>query len=156
MAQVQVADAWDFGAGRIEQRTCYVETRLERLDGLAHWRHLKSVIRVDARREIKGQIVRQTRYYLSRLAASAADFNRFIRQHWHIENRLHWRLDVVFREDQQRVRCQNGPLNMATARKIALQALGRIEDANSMKNRRKIAGWDDDYLLAVLTQMTRN
>ena len=154
--QVPMAQEWDFGAGRIEHRTCYVENRLDLLDGLAEWTHLKSVIRVDASREINGQTVRQTRYYLSSLEASAADFNRYIRQHWHIENRLHWRLDVVFREDRQRVRCQNGPLNMTTARKMALQALARMDDTHSMKNRRKIAGWDDDYLTAVLDQMTPN
>ncbi|MGV3586271.1 MAG: transposase, partial [Adhaeribacter sp.] len=69
---------------------------------------------------------------------------------WSIENRLHWRLDVIFREDNSRIRKGNAPQNMATARKIALQLLARVEYKESMKNRRKLAGWDDHYLLDVL------
>ena len=130
-----------------------METQLELLDGLADWGHLRSIVRVDASREINGQTTTQTRYYLSSLAAPPTDFNRYIRQHWQIENRLHWKLDVVFREDRQRTRLDNGPLNLATARKLALQALHQVQDANSTKNRRKMAGWDDEYLRAVLAKM---
>lgn len=121
LAQLPLDEHLDFGSGRLEQRTGYVETRLELLDGLAEWTHLKSVIRVDSGREMQGQTVRQTRYCLSHLAAVPAAFNRYVRQHWSIENRLHWTLAVVFREDRQRVRQENGPLNRATARKLALQ-----------------------------------
>lgn len=153
LAQMPVAEHYAFGSGRVKQRTCWVDTRLDLLDALADWPGLHSVIRVEASREVHGQRVQQTHYYLSSLRATVAEFNRYIRQHWHIENRLHWRLDVVFREDQQRVRCQNGPLNMVTTRKIVLQALGRMDDKHSLKNRSKMAGWDDDYLRAVLTQM---
>ena len=143
----------DFGSGRIEQRRCYVETHLDLLDGLAEWGHLRSVVRVDAGREIDGRTTTQTRYYLSSLAAPPADFNRFIRPHWRIENSLHWQLDVVFREDRQRTRLDNGPLNLATARKLALQALHQVQDVNSLKNRRKMAGWDEEYLRTVLAKM---
>jgi len=156
LAQLEVAEHLDFGSGRLERRTCRVQTRLELLDALADWPGVRSVIRVDASREIAGRRVEQTRYYVSSLVAGAAEFNHYIRQHWSIENRLHWHLDVVFREDRQRVRTQNGPLNMATARKMALQALGRMDDKQSRKNRRKIAGWDDDYLKAVLTKIAPN
>ena len=90
---------------------------------------------------------------LSSLAVPPADFNRFIRQHWRIENSLHWQLDVVFREDRQRTRLDNGPLNLATARKLALQVLLQVHDANSLKNRRKIAGWDEEYLRTVLAKI---
>ena len=62
----------------------------------------------------------QTRYYLNRLTVPPTDFNRYIRPHWQIENRLHWKPDVVFREDRQHTRPDNGPLNLATARKLAL------------------------------------
>lgn len=143
----------DFGSGRIEQRRCYVETHLDLLDGLAEWHHLRSVVRVDASREIEGRTTIQTRYYLSSLSVPPADFNRFIRPHWRIENNLHWQLDVVFREDRQRTRLDNGPLNLATARKLALQALYQVHDANSLKNRRKMAGWDEEYLKTVLAKM---
>ncbi len=151
--QLPMVEELDFGAGRVERRRCTVETRLELLDALADWGHLRSIVRVDASREINGQTTTQTRYYLSSLAAPPNDFNRYIRQHWHIENRLHWKLDVVFREDRQRTRLDNGPLNLATARKLALQALHQVQDANSTKNRRKMAGWDDEYLRSILAKM---
>ena len=153
LGQLPEQEELDFGSGRIERRRCTVETRLELLDGLADWGHLRSIVRVDASREINGQTTTQTRYYLSSLVAPPTDFNRYIRQHWHIENRLHWKLDVVFREDRQRTRLDNGPLNLATARKLALQALHQVQDANSTKNRRKMAGWDDEYLRSVLAKM---
>ena len=153
LGQLPVMEELDFGSGRIERRRCTVETQLELLDGLADWGHLRSIVRVDASREINGQTTTQTRYYLSSLAAPPTDFNRYIRQHWQIENRLHWKRDVVFREDRQRTRLDNGPLNLATARKLALQALHQVQDANSTKNRRKMAGWDDEYLRTVLAKM---
>ena len=153
LGQLPVIEELDFGSGRIERRRCTVETQLELLDGLADWGHLRSIVRVDASREINGQTTTQTRYYLSSLAALPTDFNRYICQHWQIENRLHWKRDVVFREDRQRTRLDNGPLNLATARKLALQALHQVQDANSTKNRRKMAGWDDEYLRAVLAKM---
>jgi predicted transposase YbfD/YdcC len=153
LGQLPAVEEVDFGSGRLERRRCTVETRLELLDGLADWGHLRSLVRVDASREINGHTTTQTRYYLSSLVAPPTDFNRYIRQHWHIENRLHWKLDVVFREDRQRTRLDNGPLNLATARKLALQALHQVQDANSTKNRRKMAGWDDEYLRAVLAKM---
>jgi len=111
------------------------------------------MVRVDAGRKINGQTTTQTRYYLSRLTAPPADFNRYIRPHWQIENRLHWKPDVVFREDRQRTRLDDGPLNLVTARQLVLQALHQVQDANSTKNRRKMAGWNDEYLRAVLAKM---
>lgn len=153
LENLPAAQDLDFGSGRIEKRRACVETNVVLLDGLSDWSHLQSMVRVDANREIDGHVTTQTRYYLSSLVAPAADFNRYIRQHWRIENSLHWKLNVVFREDRQRTRCDNGPLNLATARKLALQTLNQATDAESMKNRRKMAGWDDDYLRSILTQM---
>jgi predicted transposase YbfD/YdcC len=144
----------DFGSGRIETRVCRLLTEFGLLDTLSPWTHLRTVIRIDSSRDIAGQLSHETRYYLSDLTSSGADFNRFVRHHWSIENRLHWKLDVVFGEDQQRVRLGNGATNMATARKMALQALNRLDDRESTKNRRKIAGWDNDYLETILGKMT--
>jgi predicted transposase YbfD/YdcC len=144
-------DEWvDFGSGRIEERRCYVEQNVFLLDDLAAWPQLKSVVMVESQREKDGKLTREKRFYLSSLDASAAVFNRLVRSHWSIENRLHWRLDVIFQEDSSRTRKGNAPQNMATARKMALQLLTRVDDKESMKNRRKIAGWDDNYLLDVL------
>lgn len=145
-------DGWmDFGSGRIEKRTCYVESSLGLLGDLAAWPGLRSAVMVESSREKNGKIAPQTRLYLSSLGATPAEFNRLVRNHWSIENRLHWRLDVVFREDSSRTRMGNAPHNMATARKMALQLLARVKDKGSMKKRRKIAGWDEQYLLEVLS-----
>lgn len=144
-------DEWvDFGSGRIEKRRCYVENHLELLDGLAGWPDLKSVVMVESQREKPDKTTVETRFYLSSLEAGPAQFNRLVRHHWSIENRLHWKLDVVFREDMSRTRQGNAPQNMATVRKMALQLLGQAQDKQSMKNRRKMAGWDDGYLLEVV------
>ena len=81
----------------------------------------------------------------------AARFNSAVRHHWGVENQLHWCLDMVFHEDQQRIRAGNGAENFATVRKMALQLLHRVDDKESMKSRRKLAGWDEKYLFNILT-----
>ena len=140
----------DFGSGRIETRRCYVEQNITLLDDLAAWPQLKSVVMVESQREKDGKFTQEKRFYLSSVRASAAEFNRLVRNHWSIENRLHWRLDVVFRQDMSRTRKGNAPQNRGTARKMALQLLARVDDKESMKNRRKIAGWNENYLIEVL------
>ena len=149
-AQLPHNQSVDFGSGRIETRACYVENDLKFYDDLAAWSHLKSIIMVEAKREIKGKITVSKRYYLSNLSFSAEEFNRLIRRHWSIENSLHWQLDVSFAEDRQRVKAGNAAENFGTLRKIALQVLQRLEDKESIKSRRKMAGWSDDYLVGVL------
>lgn len=148
-------DEWiDFGSGRIEKRVCYVENRLELLDDLSEWTHLKAIVMVEASREKDGKISTESRFYLSSLQANVKEFNQLVRNHWSIENQLHWKLDVVFQEDMSRTKTGNAPENMATARKLALQLLNRVQDRESIKNRRKMAGWDDNYLLNILKALT--
>ena len=154
LGALPVAEDLDFGSGRIERRRACGETNRALLDGLSDGSHLPSIARVDASREIDGRVTTQTRYYPSSLAAPAAGFNRYIRQHWRIENCLHWKLDVVFHEDRQRTRCDNGPLNLATARKRALQTLNQATDAENTKNRRKMAGLDEEYLKSTVAKIT--
>lgn len=148
--QLPVSESIDFGSGRIETRRCYVESNLDFYDDLRDWPSCQMVIMVEASREINGAISGQTRYYLSDLVLPAAEFNSAVRHHWGIENQLHWCLDMVFHEDQQRIRVGNGAENFATVRKLALQLLQRVNDKESMKSRRKLAGWDDKYLLNIL------
>jgi predicted transposase YbfD/YdcC len=102
---------------------------------------------IEASREKNGVVQNQTRFYLSSLTADAAISNKLIRNHWGIENNLHWMLDVVFSEDQSRTRKGNAPENMTTLRKMALQLLNQQTDKQSIKSRRKIAAWNNDYLL---------
>ena len=140
----------DFGSGRIETRTCYVENNLKLYDDLANWTHLKSIVMVESKREINGKANTEYRFYLSNLALQPKDFNTFIRQHWSIENSLHWQLDVTFSEDIQRTKTANAAENFATLRKLALQILNKVQDKESIKNRRKMAGWSNQYLTNIL------
>lgn len=143
----------DFGTGRIEKRVCYVCPMNPFMDSLADWKGLKSLILIEASRERKGKIEQEKRYYLSSLEQSPAFFNRAVRQHWSIENALHWQLDVCFHEDRSRIRKDQAPENMAILRKIALQGLKQVQDTQSIKSRRKIAGWNDQYLSSILQNM---
>jgi predicted transposase YbfD/YdcC len=147
-------DEWvDFGSGRIEHRTAYVCAELDLLDDVASWPSIKRVVMVEASREKDGKVQQETRFYLSSLAMDATTFNGLVRNHWGIENNLHWMLDVVFREDQSRTRKGNAPENLATLRKTALQLLNQVSDKESIKSRRKMAGWDDMYLLKLLQNL---
>lgn len=143
----------DFGSGRIETRTCYVENDLTLYDDLAPWKHLKSIIIIESKREIKEKISLETRFYLSDLALEPKEFNQYIRNHWSIENSLHWQLDVTFREDLQRTQSGNAPENLAIVRKLSLQLLNKITDKESIKSRRKLAGWNDQYLIKLLSNI---
>lgn len=143
----------DFGSGRIETRTCYVENDLTLYDDLAHWKHLKSIVIVESKREIKDKISLETRFYLCDLALQPHEFNQYIRNHWSIENKLHWQLDITFREDLQRTKTGNAPENLAIVRKLSLQVLNNANDKESIKSRRKLAGWNDSYLLQLLAKI---
>ena len=98
-----------------------------------------------------GKISIERRYYLSSARLSAEQFATAVRAHWHVENRLHWVMDVVFHDDLMRLRTQNGPANMAAIRHMSLNLIRNIKDKASLKVRRKTIGWDDEYLHAALT-----
>jgi predicted transposase YbfD/YdcC len=88
------------------------------------------------------------------LQGNATLINRAVRKHWYVENKLHWVLDVVFKEDYCRVRTGNGAENLTTIRKIALNTIKRDNTVKtSIKNKRKMCGWDDNYALNILKNM---
>ncbi len=107
---------------------------------------------VESRTERDGKIARERRYYLCSAKLDAKGFARAVRCHWHIENRLHWVLDVAFRDDLARLRTGHGPENMAVVKHMAMNLLRRAEPTTSLKNRRKLAGWNLDYLDALIRQ----
>jgi predicted transposase YbfD/YdcC len=93
----------------------------------------------------------ENRYYLSSLKGDARQLLEATRTHWEIENCVHWVLDIAFDEDNSRVRQSNAPQNFAVVRHIALNLL-KMEQSSKGGVRRKRAGWDEDYLLKVLSQ----
>lgn len=143
----------DYVGGRLEKRTTYVGHQLTFIDELEQWPDSQSIIMVECGRSFKNEPEKtqlKTRFYISSKLESAAYFGICTRNHWSIENQLHWYLDVVFAEDRQRARKDHAPENMSTLRKMALQALLKNKGKDSLKKVRKRAAWNDEFLVEVL------
>ena len=153
LAADAVAEEIDCGHGRVERRRCAVVGDLTLLDKASEWAALRSLVRIEAERFHKstGQIERETRYYITSLAPDATRLNRAIRQHWGIENKLHWVLDVAFGEDHSRKRTGHAAQNFSLLTRIALNLLQQDRKSKrGVKGKRLKAGWDNDYLLKIL------
>ena len=138
--------------GRIETRRYWITAEIEWLGAKASWSNVHSVGMVEARREVGNTVQVETRYFLTSLPAQGVRFAQAVRQHWGIENSLHWVLDVSFDEDACRIRKDKGAQTFAVLRHIALNLLRREpHHKRGIKARRKRAGWDRDYLFQVLT-----
>jgi predicted transposase YbfD/YdcC len=138
--------------GRIETRRYWITSEIEWLGAKASWANLHSVGMVESRREIGATVQIDTRYFLTSLPAQGGRFAQAVRQHWGIENSLHWVLDVAFDEDACRIRKDRGAQTFAVLRHIAVNLLRREpRHKRGIKARRKRAGWDRDYLVQVLT-----
>ena len=138
--------------GRIERRAVYVCDGLEWLGQLPKWEGLRSLVWVYSEREVNGKLTTESRYYISSHEADAQLIANAVRSHWSIENKVHWVLDVAFLEDKCKIRKDHGPENFSIARRLTtnLLRLGKKVKAG-IKNRRLLAGWDDNYLWKVLT-----
>jgi predicted transposase YbfD/YdcC len=140
--------------GRLEQRVCQTITAPEHLASLnpdGQWTGLRSVIAVHASRRVGGKRQEETRYFISSLDGNAKTAANAVGQHWGIENRLHWVLDVAFRDDDSRIRTGHAAENLAVLRHIALNLLNAETTLRrGVKGKRLTAGWDNDYLKKVL------
>lgn len=138
--------------GRIETRHYWITSDIEWLGAKVSWPNLQSIGMVESRREIGDKVEIETRYFLTSLPCDGARFAQAVRQHWGIENSLHWVLDVSFDEDACRIRKDKGAQTFSVLRHIALNLLRRESShKRGIKARRKRAGWDRGYLLQVLT-----
>lgn len=140
------------GHGRIETRRCFATEDVDWLENKEDWSGLKSIVMVESMREVIGKSRScERRYFISSLAADAKESLRCVRGHWQIENRLHWVLDVAFREDSCQIKVENGAANMAILRHIALNLLNKEKSCKrSIKGKMLKAGRNQDYLLKVL------
>jgi predicted transposase YbfD/YdcC len=136
--------------GRIETRVCEVFPKTKTVDYLGAWTDLKSIVRITATRQfLNGNTTHQIRHYISSLPEDS-DFNKYIRDHWAVENNLHWTLDMTFREDEQRKRTKYAAQNFAIVNKIALNLLKKDPGKESLKSKKLKAAWNKDYLLELL------
>ncbi len=153
LASMDFHETHEKGHGRVETRRCWTTTHVAELSQGAQWRNLAAIALVEAERTVNGKTSTEHRYYISSCrklpAAKALDASR---RHWGIENSLHWVLDVAFREDDCRVRVGHAAENFAVMRHLAINLLKSVKGSKvGVKTRRMIAGWDDDFLLRVLT-----
>lgn len=147
--------------GRIEKRTCRIITDTDWVCNKEDWQGLKTLIEITSERTIKATAITetQTRHYISSAESTAQKFNEAIREHWGIENRLHWILDVAFGEDGSTKRAGTAAENFSFISKMAVNLLYQYNDKRgarkiSMKTKRKNAGWNNDYLTAILANST--
>jgi hypothetical protein len=150
-------DAFDDSHGRTVRRRVWTITDLVGLPALAKWPGLQAVIVVETIRAAYpgAPITSDYRIYIASLIRSATIFVAMIRQHWDVENKLHWSLDVTFNEDRCRIWKDHAPENMTAARHIALNLL-RQEHSRpmSLRQKRLLCGLDEHYLLMVCSGAT--
>ena len=144
----------DKGHGRNELRRVWVMREVAWLTRSEQWPNLRSLVLVESERTLRGQTSRERRAYISSLEASAERFSSLVRGHWHVENKLHWVLDVTFGEDRSRIARKNGAENLAVLRKVALNLLKNTQDGRkptSLAGKKRRASWSFPYALRVLS-----
>ena len=141
----------DGGHGRVETRTYTVTADVDWFEEKSKWKNLTTFGMVESTREIGDQTTHETRYYISSLPCDAKRFAEAARDHWGVENSLHWCLDISFGEDESRVRSGHAPANLAIIRRFALSLIKQDPQRKiGVKASRKRAGWGNDYLLHLL------
>ena len=136
--------------GRIETRTYTVFHDVAWLQQRHDWPGLKAVVMVESTRELADKIERETRFYITSLAWMAHLLGPVVRAHWSIENSLHWVMDMLFRDDECRIRTDHAPANFTTLRHIAHNLIRRAPGKDSLRLKRKLAAWDDDFLASLI------
>lgn len=136
--------------GRIETRTAAVSTEIGWLQKQHQWPGLKAIGKVVRVRDTLEKTTTETAYYLLSSELTPERFHEVVRQHWSIENSLHWRLDVVMNEDQDRTRAGNGAQNLAVLRHMVINAMQKEGSKGSLRGKFKRAGWDSRFLFRLL------
>ena len=144
------AETIDADNGRIETRTTTVIHDVDWLRKRHGWPGLNAIAMVESTRETGGMIEKDTRIFITSLVMLAHLLGPVIRSHWAIENSLHWVMDMTFRDDECRVRTNHAPANFTTIKHMAHNLLRRPANKDSFRLRRKVAGWDDEFLASLL------
>jgi predicted transposase YbfD/YdcC len=144
----------DFGHGRIERRKCTLYNDLSFINNASAWKELNAIVKIEATRYHKssGKEEKEVRLYITSSKGNAEFIGKGVRSHWGIENNLHWQLDVSFNEDESRKREGYAAQNFAMLNRIALNLIKHEQSKKrSVKGKRLDAGWNNDYLLKILT-----
>jgi predicted transposase YbfD/YdcC len=136
--------------GRIETRTYTMIHDVAWLKERHDWPGLQGVVMVESTREIGDKIERETRFYITSLVWLASQLGPVIRSHWAVENSLHWVMDMIFRDDECRIRTQHAPANFTTLKHMAHNLIRKAPGKDSLRLKRKTAAWDDDFLASLI------
>jgi predicted transposase YbfD/YdcC len=136
--------------GRIETRTYTVIHDVAWLQDRHDWPGLRGVLMVESTREIGEKIEQETRFYITSLVWLADQLGPVVRSHWAVENSLHWVMDMIFRDDECRVRTDHAPANFTTLKHMALNLIRKAPGKDSLRLKRKVAAWDDDFLASLI------
>ena len=139
------------GHGRVESRRYWITNQIDWLNNRTEWHGLKTIGLVESERYINGETSIDRRYFICSIKPQAKQFATAVRQHWSIENNLHWQLDVTFNEDKLRARVKNAAQNLSILRRMVLNTLKKETSSNSsLSRKRKRAGWSEEYLLKLM------
>ncbi len=141
------------GHHRIEKRRFFSVPVEEVFDSkrINQWAGLKTLIVEQSCRQLWNKTTENTRFFLSSLGSDFVNFPDAIRSHWGIENQLHWCLDVIFSEDDSRIRKDHAPRNMTILKRLALNLIRQDSSKGSLKMKRYQAGLDNNFLLKILS-----
>jgi len=137
--------------GRIETRTVTVCADIDWLKARHNWPGLKSIVMVQYHAILQDKTRAETRFYISSMTSDAQHHAKAIRDHWGIENGLHWVMDMVFRDDECRIRKRNAPANFTTIKHAASNMLRSVKGKHSLRTKRHIAAWDDEFLAEIIS-----
>jgi predicted transposase YbfD/YdcC len=152
--RIKVCESREKNRGRKEYRKCWITENVSRIpeEIRKEWKDLTAIAMVYRRREEGEKVSEEESYYITSLKADALNFAKHLRRHWSIENELHWRLDVIFREDQCRVREDNAAANLSVLRQLGINLLKKEKsDKASIRSKFKRCAWDDYYLSKLLS-----
>jgi predicted transposase YbfD/YdcC len=147
---VSRAETVDGDHGRIETRGVTVIDDTVCLQQRHAWPGLKSIVMVESTRELPGKTEREIHFYITLLVLLASQIAPLIRGHWAVENSLHWVMDMAFRDDECRLRTEHAPAKFATLEYMALNLIRRAKTKGSIRLRRKVAAWDDEFLVSLV------
>jgi predicted transposase YbfD/YdcC len=136
--------------GRIETRTITAIHDVAWLQERHDWPGLRGIVMIESTREIGEEIERETRFYITSLVLLAYALGPIIRSHWAVENSLHWVMDMIFRDDECRIRTDHAPANFTTLKHMAHNLIRKAPGKDSLRLKRKIAAWDDDFLAGLI------